>query len=68
MICFFCPGVAHPSTGCQCSERVIACRDCVVTFWAWFREQQNKRVPRKKPDKNHPLRVHADFYAAAGKR
>jgi hypothetical protein len=30
--CFFCPGVAHPSTGSEYSPRVVACRECTVTF------------------------------------
>jgi hypothetical protein len=67
MNCFFCPGVAHPATGCQYSASVVACRDCVVKFWAWFREQQNKRG-RPGRDKRRPHRVHADFYQAAGKK
>lgn len=53
MICFFCGNpAAHPSTGAQYSERVLACYACVVEFWAWVRRHQAKRW------------AGADFYAA----
>lgn len=64
MTCFFCGGVAHPSTGCQYSERVVACEGCTRDFWRWFRAHQNKSG-RTGRDKHG--RLQADFYAAAGK-
>lgn len=42
MRCFFCGGPAHPSTGCEYSERVVSCGPCVRRFWEWFRRQQHK--------------------------
>lgn len=66
MKCFFCDNpAAHPATGCQYSERALACRACVDRFWTWFREQMAKRA-RVYRDKRG--RLHADFYAAAGRR
>ena len=38
MKCFFCASPAgHPATGHYVTERVFACRDCFLHFWAWFR-------------------------------
>jgi hypothetical protein len=66
MTCFFCGApAAHPATGCQYSERVLACCRCSVGFWSWFREQMAKRA-RVYRDKRG--RLHADFYAAAGRK
>lgn len=65
MTCFFCGGPAHPATGCQYSDNVVACRQCAVDFWAWFRAQQHKRERVYRDAKG---RLHADFYAAAGKK
>lgn len=42
-LCFFCGGVAHPSTGSQLTERVLACGPCVLHFLGWFRGHVNKR-------------------------
>jgi hypothetical protein len=52
MTCFFCDGPAHPATGCQYTERALACWACTVRFWKWFREHQHKWPA---------------FYAAAGR-
>lgn len=53
MVCFFCGDpAAHPATGCQYSERVLACYACVVRFWAWVRQHMRARRG-------------VDFYAAA---
>jgi hypothetical protein len=43
MVCFFCGGSAHPSTGCEWSERVIACGACTREFWKWLRAMQHRR-------------------------
>jgi len=62
MQCFFCPNpAAHDATGCRYSPRVLACRECTVTFWAWVKVWTNKR-PRGARGKGGP-----DFYEAAGK-
>jgi hypothetical protein len=63
--CFFCRGPAHPATGCQYSERVIACRACTVEFWRWFKGHV---ATRSRPGRDKRGRVQADFYAAAAKR
>jgi hypothetical protein len=65
MKCFFCPGVAHPSTGCQYSENVVACHSCVVEFWKWFKSHM---ATRGRPGRDKKGRMQADFYAAVGKR
>lgn len=62
--CFFCDGPAHPSTGCQYSERVIACHGCTVAFWAWAK---GHFATRGRPGRDKRGRVHADFYAAAAR-
>jgi hypothetical protein len=64
MTCFFCGGAAHPSTGCSYSPTVLACYGCTVGFWTWFLAQQAKR---SKVYRDKRGRLHADFYAAAGK-
>lgn len=43
MRCFFCKGPAHPATGCQWSESVVACERCTREFWRWFRGMQNRK-------------------------
>lgn len=45
--CFFCKGVAHPSTGCEYSENVLACAECAKTFWRWFIPFANGKGRRK---------------------
>lgn len=64
MKCFFCPNpAAHPSTGCQYSESVLACAQCVQDFWSWFRDAQAKR---SRTGYDRRGRLMADFYQAAG--
>lgn len=46
MHCFFCPSVAHEATGCVYAPNVLACRECTVEFWRWFRHNQNTRIRR----------------------
>ncbi len=43
MDCNFCEGVAHPATGCQYTENMIACGPCTRRFWAWFEQHSNPR-------------------------
>lgn len=47
--CFFCGGCAHPATGCQYTERVIACHACVVSAWSWIRQFTNSKGRRNGP-------------------
>ncbi len=61
MQCSFCSNpAAHPATGCVYGARTLACRECVIRFWAWARAHM-------KPKKKRGAVVNADFYAAAGK-
>lgn len=60
MICNFCGGVAHPSTGCVYGDRTIACYSCVISFWIWAKQHINK-PPRNKKWK------HINFYECATK-
>lgn len=46
--CASCPGVAHPATGCQYSERVLICAQCTKRFWVWLRQHTNGKGRRKK--------------------
>lgn len=65
MKCFFCDDpAAHPATGCQYSERVLACRSCVVEFWRWLK---GHFATRGRPGRDRRGRLQADFYSAAGK-
>lgn len=41
MNCFFCKGPAHPATGHAYNERVLACRNCFVRFFDWYRARMN---------------------------
>lgn len=105
MNCFFCEGVAHPSTGCQYSANVVACCDRVVKFQGMSTPKDIGLTPAEAkaeqaqpyhPDpvinaeviadrdegrtvdamagiregwhRGWPHRVHADFYAAAGRK
>lgn len=43
MGCFFCGGPAHPATGCQYTERVIACGRCTREAWAWVKGWTNRK-------------------------
>jgi hypothetical protein len=64
MQCFFCPNpAAHPSTGCQYTDRVLACENCTRECWQWVRRHINKKGRR--PNRHTGLR--SDFYRAAGK-
>jgi hypothetical protein len=47
MTCASCGGSAHPSTGCQYTERTLICRRCTVAFWAWLRQHVNGKGLRK---------------------
>lgn len=49
MACFFCGGPAHPATGCQYTERALACATCVRRFWAWFRPFMKGKGRRRGP-------------------
>ncbi len=64
MSCFFCNGPAHPATGCQYSERVLACHQCVVDFWKWLR---GHIATRSRPGRDKRGRMQADFYEAVEK-
>ncbi len=58
MKCAFCPNpAAHPATGCVYGARTLACRECVIRFWAWLRKHVNHGTRKGRPD----------FYQAAGK-
>jgi len=60
MLCAACKGVAHPSTGCQYSVRVLICRNCVVRFWVWLRQHTNGKGRRKGPNFYDHVGVCAD--------
>jgi len=47
MQCFFCPNpAAHPQTGHQYNENVIACEECATRFWSWFITHNNGKGRR----------------------
>ena len=47
--CFFCGGAAHPATGCQYTENVIACGPCTRTAWTWVKGFTNQKGRRNGP-------------------
>lgn len=63
MRCFFCGGAAHPASGCQYTERVIACGPCTRTTWKWVRQHVNKKGRRPR----NGQRPSVGFYEAASK-
>lgn len=65
MICFFCKGPAHPSTGHRYSDTCMCCERCYREFLPWFKgrlhnpitqacagdyTETNKRLARKRKD------------------
>lgn len=69
MTCSFCGGPAHPSTGCQYGARTLACRRCVVDFWAWVRRHTNgKAARRRRRDGSEKPATAQTFYEAAGRK
>lgn len=62
MICSFCLSpAAHPATGCQYGPRTLACRDCVLSFWAWV-----KQHTRGRPRQRKGVTPARSFYECAG--
>jgi hypothetical protein len=65
MKCFFCGDpAAHPATGCQYSEHVLACAACTRAFWAWVRRHTAVR-PRPRHSRHGGPKE--DFYGAAAR-
>lgn len=50
MNCSFCDSpTAHPATGCQYTERFIACAACTRSVWAWVRQHTASKGRRRGP-------------------
>lgn len=68
MQCSFCENTAaDPATGCQYTETMLACHDCVVRFWKWMREHTNKKARRPRNGERSVMTA-LTFYEAAGKK
>ncbi len=69
MKCSFCDNpAAHPATGCQYSETMIACFYCVQETWAWVRNHtrgKSARAAKQARDKGHVVPA-MSFYESAG--
>lgn len=58
MDCFFCKSpAAHPATGSEITDTVLACASCTREFWTWFRQHMRRWSRPGQPD----------FYAAAAR-
>ncbi len=42
--CFFCGGTAHPATGHAYSTTALACRQCFVSFFSWYRARMHNPI------------------------
>ena len=57
MRCNFCGGAAHPATGCQYGQRVIACRSCTESFWRWVDKHTASRRTKARRETVEGMKV-----------
>ena len=62
MRCSFCPGVAHPATGCQYTPNMIACASCVRECWAWVQSHTNGKARRRARNGREMVQTARTFY------
>jgi hypothetical protein len=64
MRCNFCGGAAHPATGCQYTETMIACWRCTLEAWRWIKGHTNRKGRRSRSG----VVPAVSFYEAAGRK